>query len=214
MEPDSRYAGVALGRFSELLASDSPVPGGGSAAAVVAALAASLLCMVARLTRGRDRYADFEAIAAEVEEAADRLRESLLDLADRDARAYEGFLAARRLPRASDAERRERDRAVERATVESIQIPLRVAQDAAAVAALAARLAGSSNPHAASDVGSAAAFASAALRAAVLSVRINLPALPVDHPTRVEASGEIDRLLSSGAQSERTADERVRAVLA
>lgn len=213
MESDSRFADLPLGRFADELASDSPVPGGGSSAAVVAALAAGLVAMVARLTRGRERYAEHEATAVEVEAAAEALRAELLDLADRDANAYGGLLNARRLPRETDDERAARNAAVAQATAESITAPLLVADAAERVTVLARRLAGASNPHAISDVGCAAAFGSAAVRGAILSVRINLPGLANDDPLRHEAGREIDRLLASAASNERAVAELVETII-
>ena len=165
--------------------------------------------MVARLTRGRERYAAFEQTAVEVEEAADRLRRELLELADRDARGYETFVAARRLPRDTEAQRGERLDAMEKAAVEAVGVPLHIARAAADATALASRLAGESNPNAISDVGTAAHFAASAVRAAALNVRINLPALNPDDPLRQQAARELDRLISRSAQDERNAQELV-----
>ncbi len=214
MEPDPSYADVALGRFTELLASRNAVPGGGSAAAVVGAIAASLLCMVARLTLGRERFAQFQETAGEVERTAERLRSELLRLADVDARAYAAYLAARRLPRDDDAAAAERTEALRLATLETVSVPLEIARAADAVAAAAARLAGASNPLAASDVGCAAGLAGAAVRAATLSVRINLPSLADDEPLRELAARGVDQLLVTAAQHERTTEELVTTMLA
>lgn len=189
------------------------MPGGGSASAIVGALAAALLVMVARLTRGRERYAAFEETAAEVEAAADRLRVELLELADLDAAAYGAFLAARRMPRASPTELAERQLAVEQTSREAVHVPLRTARAAAEACVLAVRLAGASNPNAASDVGAAAHLAAAAARAAILNVRINLPTLADDDPLRDKAGAEVDRLIAATERDERAAAELVETAL-
>ena len=165
--------------------------------------------MVARLTRGREKYADFEATAVEVEAAADTARSELLELADLDARAYLAFVAARRMPRGSEPDRAARREAVERAAAEAVGVPLRIARVASSVTSLAARLAGSSNPNAASDVGAATHLAAAAARGAALNVRINIPALRDDDPLRDTAASELDALLSLVERDERAALERV-----
>lgn len=169
--------------------------------------------MVARLTRGRERYAAYERTAAEIELAADELRRELLELADRDAAAYGAYVAARRLPRGTEDEARARRAAVERAAEDAARVPLETARAAGRVVSLAARLAGASNPSAASDVGAAAQMGAAAGRGAILNVRINLPSLAADHPLRDEAASELDRLLAGIAREERAAAELVETAL-
>jgi formiminotetrahydrofolate cyclodeaminase len=165
--------------------------------------------MVARLTRGREKYADFEATAIEVEAAAEAARGELLELADLDARAYLALVAARRMARASETDREARRESVERAAARAVGAPLRIARLASTVTALAARLAGSSNPNAASDVGAATHLAAAAARGAALNVRINVPALRDDDPLRDIAASELDALLSDVERDERAALEQV-----
>ncbi len=176
------------------LSSSAPVPGGGSAAAVAGALGASLVSMVAALTAGRVGY---ETVDDEVRsiggEAAD-LRDRLLDLADRDSRAYDAVMHARRLPKATDEERARRKAAMADSFVLAAEVPLETARTAAQVMELAARIAPLGNPNAASDAGVAAQLASAAVRGAILNVRINLPYLPAGAAIAAQAPAEVERL--------------------
>ena len=103
---------LTLTAYTELLASGLPVPGGGSAAAVAGSLAASLIGMVARLCEGRPKF----DIHRDTIEAALRdrgsARERFLALADEDAEAFAALSAARRLPKGTNEEAAERERAV------------------------------------------------------------------------------------------------------
>src|SRR5688572_4836851 len=94
--------GRAVGLWLQDLASDAPTPGGGPAAAVVAATGAALISMVGRLTVGRERFADVEPRMREIVDRADDERVRFLELADRDAEAFEGFMRAFRMPRESE----------------------------------------------------------------------------------------------------------------
>src|SRR3990170_4766373 len=95
----SDVAGLSLEAFTVRLASSDPTPGGGSAAAVAGSLAASLLAMVAGLSQGRPKYAAYEKTLARALAVAADARRRLLVLADDDARAYDAFSAALKLPR-------------------------------------------------------------------------------------------------------------------
>lgn len=50
---------LTIDKFTETLASDSPVPGGGSASALAGATAVSLVSMVASLTIGKTGYEEY-----------------------------------------------------------------------------------------------------------------------------------------------------------
>jgi methenyltetrahydrofolate cyclohydrolase len=184
--------------FRELtsrLASHDPVPGGGSAAALGGAMAAALVSMVAELTPNDER--------AQQLGAAGRTRiAELADLAQADADAYAAVVAARRLPKTTEAEGQARSAALRGAMASAAATPLRIAEAAAAVLELAEELAPIGNPNAASDVGVAGALGVAALRGALLNVRINLPYLAPDEPLRATLPAEVRRLDALGTTRE------------
>lgn len=183
------------------LASRAPIPGGGSAAALAGSLAAALLSMVSALTEGRTSSDDDAQTVRQVAAAATASEAELTSLASLDASAYDTVVRARRLPRTTDAERAERTARVAAATRTATEVPLRTARAAMAVLALAERLVPAANPHAISDVGVAAHLATAAVRGAVLNVRINLPGLADDDPLKA-ARDELDELVAGAAAAE------------
>jgi formiminotetrahydrofolate cyclodeaminase len=154
-----------------------PTPGGGSAAAVAGALGASLLAMVASMTKHR---AASEEDVERLQGAASRsagLSRRLERLVDEDSDAYDGVIAAYRLPRGSDGEKAERRSRIQAALVTAVETPLevmRLCNDAIETAATVARF---GNPNAASDVGTALELLVAAGRGARLNVEINLASL-------------------------------------
>jgi methenyltetrahydrofolate cyclohydrolase len=199
---------LSLGEFLEQLGSSSPTPGGGAAAAVVGALGAALIQMTANLTLGKPRLADVEAQASSVEQRAGDLRGSLERLADADAEAFARVTAAYRLPRADDAQRAERARAIQGALRLAADVPLETARVSADVIALADDAAPVLNAAVISDVLVGALLAQSAVNSAALNVEINLAAMTdadaVQHYTAELASARegiearIERILASG----------------
>ncbi|MDP8905032.1 MAG: cyclodeaminase/cyclohydrolase family protein [Chloroflexota bacterium] len=169
-------ARLTLLDFSERLASADPVPGGGSASAVAASLAASLLAMVARLSLDRPKYEAYRETNERALEFADASRRRLLELAQEDARAYAGFVAARRLAKETEAEQATRERATKDAARQAAEAPLAALRECAALMDHISSIAGRSNLNAASDLEVAARLCAAAARGAAANVRINLPA--------------------------------------
>lgn len=203
MTDASSLTSLSVRELADRLASREPVPGGGSAAAIGGAIGAALVGMVTELTIGRPEAVDREATLRDVRDAAATLRAELLDLAEADAAAYESVVKARRLPKTTDEERDLRSRQMSRTMVEAARIPLETARRARAVLDLAVRIAPVGNPNAISDAGVAAQLASAAVRGAVLNVRINLPYLPAGEPLREAATQEAAELEAAATQSER-----------
>ena len=169
-----------ISEFAERLASADPTPGGGAAAAVVGSLAAALVAMVGRVTlKGKDKKnpdrpeEEYEQLKAIVEEADD-LRVQLLELADRDAEAFEQVMAAYKLPKATDEEKAKRQETLQEALKGAAEVPYQVAENCGKVLELAQHVADLSSRSVVSDAGTAASLAEAALHSALLNVDINL----------------------------------------
>jgi formiminotetrahydrofolate cyclodeaminase len=198
--------------FRELtasLASREPVPGGGSAAALAGAMAASLVSMVAELTIGRADAMEHEFQLHELRDGAVNRLDTLLDLAEQDAAAYAAVVAARRMPKDTEAEREARAAEMRRSIVAAAEVPLQTARVAADVLGMSRRVAPIGNPNAISDAGVAAQLAAAAVRGALLNVRINLPYLPAGEPLLERAMAEDTELEAAVSDGERAVLEVV-----
>jgi formiminotetrahydrofolate cyclodeaminase len=202
---DTQLSRSTVSELLERLSSSAPVPGGGSAAALSGALGASLVAMVCELTVGRAAYADVEPIAREAGAAARQLRDELVELAEEDAAAYEAVVRARKLPRETESEQATRSAAMDAASVAAAEVPLRTAHVASGVLELAERIAPIGNRNAVSDAGVAALLAAAAVRGAVLNVRINLPYLPAGAALAAYAPAELAGLEAAAATVEAAA---------
>jgi glutamate formiminotransferase len=162
--------------FIEKLAAPTAVPGGGSAAAASAAMAAGLACMVASMSRGKKAYAQYESQLGELLARLTWLREELKAAIDADAEAYSAVVKAYKAAKESVGGARLIAGALEQAAA----VPLGVAEKAAEVARIAARLQPITNPNMKSDLVTAVALARAAIAGAVANVEINLEAMQPD----------------------------------
>lgn len=199
----ARLMSLPVGDFVDEVSSNAPVPGGGSAAALAGSLGAALAAMVANLTVGRSGH-DGEELSA-MSERAQATKQALAELVDEDARAFNRVMDAMRLPRATEAEKRARDQAVQDAYHRAAEVPLETARLSLAALELARVAALKGRHDAASDAGSAAVLARAAVEAAALNVAINLQALEDESFVRA-CRAEVDRLRAS---SRRICDEVV-----
>jgi methenyltetrahydrofolate cyclohydrolase len=150
-------------RFLDRIASAEPAPAGGSVAAVAVAMAAGLVAMAARLAHEWPK-------ASEVVERAEALRSRLATLALADEDAYTKVIEAMRLPPGSPSRATELAAALSGAA----EVPLAVAEAAAAVAVLAALVAQEGNDRLRGDALVAAELAEAGARGAAELVAINL----------------------------------------
>lgn len=162
-----------MSEFLEVLSSAAPVPGGGGASGYVAAIGMSLGTMVANLTTGKKKYADYQE---EVEEMIIKTSEVTKELAacmDKDAVAFEPLSKAYGLPRTTEEEILKRNEIMEKALVVAAQAPLDMMSTIMEALKLLERLSVIGSRIAISDVGVGVAMCKAALNGASLNVFIN-----------------------------------------
>ena len=75
--------------YIDALGSGAPVPGGGGTSALCGALGAALGMMVANLTIGKKKYAQYEEDVKEDLSRLEEIKDELKRLVDQDARAFE-----------------------------------------------------------------------------------------------------------------------------
>jgi formiminotetrahydrofolate cyclodeaminase len=174
---EARFAGMTVEGFLETLGSKDPTPGGGAAAALAGATGAGLIAMVGRLTVGKAGFEDLDERMRAMVDRADAARLEFLALGDRDAEAFDGVMAAFRLPKESDVERASRGEAIQRGLEAAAGVPLEIARRAVDLLELAEDATAMGNPNAASDGMSAAGMLVAAVIAARANVEINAASL-------------------------------------
>ena len=201
-----------LETFLDELASGAPTPGGGSAAAVIGAMGAALISMVCNVTLGKKGHEAVEAEMRSVRDASERLRAQLTSMVADDIAAFDGLMAAYRLPKANDDEKLRRTEAIQSTLRAATETPLACARACAQVVALSRRAGEKGYAGVISDAGVGVLAANAALRSAALNVYINAPSLK-DRDYAAAALSEIEKLLADSARESEAVFELVRSRL-
>ncbi len=184
---EKRLVDLSLTRFVEVAASESPAPGGGSVSALVGALGAGLATMVGNLSshkRGWDERWEFFSDWADKGKA---LHKELLRLVDEDTAAFNAIMAAWSAPKD------QREAAIQAATVQAIEAPLKVMRAATAALEICDAMAKHGMPASSSDVGVGSLCANLAVRGAGLNVRTNAKDLK-DEAQRAAFLAETEQL--------------------
>lgn len=161
--------------------SSSPAPGGGSVAAVVGALGASLSRMVGHLTVNKKKFKELdEEIRIDFLGKFDELcciKEELVLLVDRDTEAFNLVMAAFKMPKETDEQKKDRKEAIEAATYKAIDVPMVIAELSFRGLELIENLGKNGNQNAITDLGVSALLLASGLEGAILNVKINLPGI-------------------------------------
>jgi methenyltetrahydrofolate cyclohydrolase len=195
--------------FLDELASGAPTPGGGSAAAIMGAMGAALISMVCNVTLGKKGHETVGPEMQSVRDASERLRARLTAMVADDVAAFDGLMAAYRLPKASDAEKAQRTEAIQINLRAATETPLACARACAEVIALSRRAGEKGFAGVVSDAGVGVLAANSALRSAALNVYINAPSLK-DRDYAHAAITEIEKLLSECARESEAVFQLVR----
>jgi len=170
-------AELNLRAFANELSTDSPAPGGGSVAALCGALSAALSAMVANLTVGKKGYEKAQKELKALAVRAQKLKDELLRAVDLDSAAFNKVMDTFKLPKGTEAQKAERDKAVEAATKEATLVPFQVLEASIALMKMAKKAAIKGNKNSLSDAGVAGLAAQTAGEGAYFNVRINLPGI-------------------------------------
>ncbi len=196
---------MSLSLFSEEVASKKATPGGGSVSAYMGALAAGLVCMVARITLAKKDTAQDSERLQEVVRKGEDLRQRFLGLVVEDAESFNAVMQAFKLPKDEPDVRR---KAIQEATVKAAEVPLRTLDSSVGILRLGGDVAKYGTANALSDVTTSVAAARAAIEGAASNVLINLDTLDDQHfvdKTRLRVS----ELRKDGLQLEQRIQELV-----
>ncbi len=183
--------------FLDILSTDAPVPGGGGASAYTAAIGMCLGSMVANLTTGKKKYAEYQGEIEEILVKADAITKELVLCMDKDAEAFEPLSKAYGLPRTTEEEVAKRNEIMEHALVVASEAPLHLMSVVMESITLLDRLAVIGSRIAISDVGVGIQMAKAALNGASLNVFINTKMMK-DRAVAEDMNGKAEAMLKKG----------------
>lgn len=168
--------------FSDVLASNAPVPGGGGAAALAGALGVALCSMVGNITKGKKKYENYIPDYERMLNRAEEIRRNLLSLIDEDAKAFEPLQKAYSIPK-DDPKREE---VMVKVSVDACRAPLDMMKNICDAIELLEEMYEKGSVLLVSDIGCGASLCRAALESASMNIFINTKSLPA------EISKEID----------------------
>lgn len=192
---------LSVAEFAAITASDAPAPGGGSVSALAGSIAAALGEMVARLTVGREKYASSEAEMQKVIDTFPTVREKLMNAVDEDSKAFDQYMAALAMPKATDEEKAARSAAMQEGLKVAARVPLGVAQAIDTLFPCLEKAVTIGNPNAVTDGMVGTMMARTGIMGALFNVRVNLESIK-DEAFVAELSAETDKLQKSALEWE------------
>jgi len=205
---------LTLERFREAATSTHPTPAGVAVAAVSASFAFGLLVKALAVSGRKDAQSIDPGKLEPLLAAAHAESSRMLQLAADDVAAFEAYLTATRMPRSTERERLERQRALDAALHQAIDLPLAAARSAAAGLELCAEALPLTHLVVLADLATAATLLGGALRAYLFCAQSNIGQLaPETSPLRARLASESERYQRSLRQAEELL-ERIAARLA
>ncbi len=159
----------ALSAFMDELSSKSPAPGGGGASALIGAIGVSLCAMVANITSGKKKYAEYQEDLDHILSFSAASIDTLLKLIDKDAEVFEPLSKAYGIPKDEPG----RSEILEEALAAACSVPMEILREVSSIVDMIEQLSVKGSRLALSDVGVAATALSAAMEGAAMNVYIN-----------------------------------------
>ena len=170
-----KLVNTEISEYIEVLSSEAPAPGGGAVAALTAAQGTALIMMVANLTIGKKKYAEYEELNIGARDEARTYLEQLMKGVDEDKEAFEQVSKAYSMAKQTDSEKAARREAIAIASVGAADAPLKLMRAGVCALRLAADMIGKSNANLVSDLYVAALNLNAGVQAASYNVAANIP---------------------------------------
>lgn len=211
-----RLANMSVKEFVDEVASSSPAPGGGSVSALAGADGCGLYMMAGQLTVGKKKFKALSEIEQnkykENLEIFATNKERFIELIDLDTEAFNELMEAMKLPKETDDEIKIREKAMDKATLFCIRVPMQVAALGLESLRVVPNLIDITNKNTISDQGVGVLMLHAAVEGAAMNVLINLPGVN-DESLKKEFKKTINEIMNEANKLKDSLLEKVKYLL-
>lgn len=190
---ETSFLDYSLRSFLGVVASASPTPGGGSAASMSGLIGIGLVIMALEITSRRKDQESLDEITSLIGELR-TVMQLLESVPDEDARCFDSYMAALKLPKENEAQKADRKAALSEASAHATEVPLSAGRLLSSALEMAERAAILAHKNVISDVGAGTSLIGGALEGVLLNVFINSGG-------KVTEATEEARTLLTGARS-------------
>ena len=173
-----KWIEMSVADFTNEVDSNSPAPGGGSVSALASDIGVSLARMMAHLSFEKKKFEQLdEKTKEEFKARFDKLgeiRKELSTLVDKDTESFNEFMKAVKMPKETEEQNKLRAKAIQEATIFSIEVPYKTASLSLEALRLLDFLIKNGNQNAITDIGVGTLMLSAGMEGAILNVKVNL----------------------------------------
>lgn len=197
----TKLVDLTLTAYTDEVRGEKPAPGGGSVSAYAAALGASLTQMVGSLTIDKKAFEeltdDEKALMRENQKKLDGVIDELNDIVDTDANSFDDVMAAFKLPKNTDEEKKKRTEAIQTGYKKALETPIHAAKLGLEAMRLQNIYALKGNKNAITDVGVGTLLLQSGIEGALFNALINLNSVK-DAEYVAQKRAEVDEIMKEG----------------
>lgn len=193
-------ASLSVRGFVELVGARTSAPGGGSVSALVSALGAGLGAMMGWMSYGNVKFAHLDEIMRRLIAPMHDKMKQLIPLIDADTNAFNDYMAAMRMPKKTDSEKKARNDKMQEGLKKAIEVPLTVMRVSDSCWEDMIELAKYGNINSASDLEVGAKSLETGIYGAFKNVQINMPQIE-DEQYKKKVLDEGAKILARAAES-------------
>ncbi len=164
---------LKLKDFINTTSQGSPTPGGGSISALAGSLGMALLSMVASLSYSKKGLEKYQKEHIYIGEISQTYINRMLKLVDLDTLAYDQVIAAYRLPKKTDTDKKKRKDAINNAIIKAADVPMEILELSIKCLKNALKISKICNENSITDVGVALFMIYSSAKGAAMNVIVN-----------------------------------------